>query len=874
VKLGDYELDDLLGRGACGAVYRARSSRGDTVAIKVLLGRHKDALPRFERERKLLAELGRDAGFVTLLGAQDSPHGPFLVMELVPGGTLRQRLEERGPMTIHQTLELGRTLALALGRAHARGIVHRDLKPENVLYTKEGRPLIADLGLAKHFVPDGAQSLSKTGELRGTAGYMAPEQMTDAKSAGPASDVFALGAILYECLAGAPPFEGADVITIVTNASAGRFIPLARRRGDVPRWLSATIEKALATDPGDRFPDGVTLARAFQPRASRARSRLAAGVALAACAAIPTLLLARRDAPKTPPPLPAASAPYQGEGPVRLLRSVGRSERKLGSPVVNAAASRDGKLLAAAIDGAVALIDVDADRELWRIDLDATCLALDRAHERVLAGSKGSLFVLDLSSGGPVFALVHGGRVLSLALSPDGLRAITGGEDGNERLWDLEKRIEIASQKHRSAVAAVAFSPDGRSTASIDGGLLRVEGPNSFVRETDDTFRAVAFSPDGRAVVAGGKLGTLRSWDVETGAERARIDAVNGELTQIAYARDGRAILGSSTGEVVRPEEGHLVQLGMRRSPISAFTGDGDRLFVARLDGTIDMFDAVNGTESSRLLGNHGSVNAVAFSPDGLTVLSGGSDGSLYRTSEAAEAARWDVQSMRPIVALASDEGRIFAGREGGLVTVFENNDDSSFRAGEETTGVVGLAPLRDGTLAGANRDGTVWLRRGEETIATKKLGDTLGSLALGGDERAFLVGGVKGAHFLEMTLADAGFLVTPGALRVALARDGSAGWSASTDGEITRYEMATSVSAQFARSPGPIGALAATSGWVAWGTGDGFLEVHDLAHHVLAARIDLARPHDRVTSLAFSRDGKHLAAGTQRGVLLIYAVE
>src|SRR5205807_2520389 len=195
MNLGPYEVLGELGRGGMGVVLRARGANGE-VAIKLLPARWAVDRARFERERRLLAALGEADGFVPLLDAGESPHGAWFVMPLIGGGTLRERLG-RGPLTVMETVELGRILATAVGAAHARGIVHRDLKPENVLFTKDGRALVSDLGLAKHYDLDApgsgrSVSLSKTGETRGTVGYMAPEQLDDAKNAGPQADVFAL----------------------------------------------------------------------------------------------------------------------------------------------------------------------------------------------------------------------------------------------------------------------------------------------------------------------------------------------------------------------------------------------------------------------------------------------------------------------------------------------------------------------------------------------------------------------------------------------------------------------------------------------------------------------------------------------------------
>jgi serine/threonine-protein kinase len=326
VKLGDYEILDEIGRGAMGAVHRARSSGGDLVAVKVLLRAGPERLARFERERRLLGGLAEADGFVPLLDAGSSPQGPWFAMPLVTGGTLRDRLA-RGPLGIEETAALGRALAGALAKAHARGIVHRDLKPENVLF-EDGRPLVTDLGLAKHFddaAPGASRSvvLSRQGELRGTAGYMAPEQMQDAASVGPPADVYSLGAILYECLAGTLPVRGNTVLELLENAADGKMEPLARWRPETPRWLARVVERSLAPAPANRFADGTALLTALSAGAPPPRRwPLALGATVAALGVAAALLLRGRDQvdkPPSPAPLPrkdASTTPGLREGPL------------------------------------------------------------------------------------------------------------------------------------------------------------------------------------------------------------------------------------------------------------------------------------------------------------------------------------------------------------------------------------------------------------------------------------------------------------------------------------------------------------------------------------------------------------------------------
>src|SRR4051812_27522233 len=136
--IAGYEILDELGRGGMGVVLKARRADGSLVAIKILHRATATAVARFDREGRLQATLGEAEGFVPLLDRGETKDGPYLIMPFLAGGTLRDRLR-RGPLGIEETLALGRTLASALGRVHARGILHRDVKPENVLFTSDGR---------------------------------------------------------------------------------------------------------------------------------------------------------------------------------------------------------------------------------------------------------------------------------------------------------------------------------------------------------------------------------------------------------------------------------------------------------------------------------------------------------------------------------------------------------------------------------------------------------------------------------------------------------------------------------------------------------------------------------------------------------------
>ena len=318
MRLGQYEIEAPVGSGASGTVFRARDEQGGLVAIKVLHRLDRRAFERFEREKRLLESLHEQGGFVGLLGSGSSSSGPYLVMPFLAGGTLRDRLRQ-GRLGVEESLGIVTRLARTLGRAHARGIVHRDMKPENVLFSAEREPLVADLGLAKHFDTEAGKtaSLSKTGELRGTAGYAPIEQMEDAKNAGPTADVFALGAILYECLAGKPAFTAETLLALLAKVEAGDHERLGR---EVPGWLARVVDRCLATAAPDRFQDGKELAEALAARGTGAATtsrRLPLAVLLAGAAIVGAAFFAlapRGAEPPAPPPPPVAPVVSLPEG--------------------------------------------------------------------------------------------------------------------------------------------------------------------------------------------------------------------------------------------------------------------------------------------------------------------------------------------------------------------------------------------------------------------------------------------------------------------------------------------------------------------------------------------------------------------------------
>ncbi|XXT24263.1 protein kinase [Sorangium sp. So ce429] len=255
VRVGPFVLGELCGQGAMGVVYAARDLRdGRPVAVKVLpaallsdLGRAR----RFAAEAEVLASLDHPAIVRHVAHGATRRSEPFMAMEWLDGEDLERRLARRG-LTVHEVAALGQRVAEGLAAAHARGVIHRDIKPSN-LFLRGGEAaeaVILDFGIAR--VEDAPLSLTATGAVIGTPGYMAPEQARGDLAIDARADLFSLGAVLYECLAGRPAFAGHHVMAVLAKVLLEEPPRLAELRPEVPRALDALVARLLAKDPAAR----------------------------------------------------------------------------------------------------------------------------------------------------------------------------------------------------------------------------------------------------------------------------------------------------------------------------------------------------------------------------------------------------------------------------------------------------------------------------------------------------------------------------------------------------------------------------------------------------------------------------------------------
>ena len=255
---GRYRLEELRGRGAMSEVWRAHDERLDrTVALKVLASTSDRS--RFRREARAVAALAH-RNVMRVFDYGEDAVGPYMVLEWLPGGTLEERLAGGG-LPADEAEDVARGVAAGLAHLHDRGVVHRDLKPANVLFDAEGRPKLADLGLARIAV--GAGTLTAAGTILGTAAYISPEQAAG-RPAGPSSDVYAFGVILFRMLTGELPFTATDTLELVRLHRTVEPPRVEELNPEAPRRLTALTAATLRKDPAVRPRNGAAVLAALE----------------------------------------------------------------------------------------------------------------------------------------------------------------------------------------------------------------------------------------------------------------------------------------------------------------------------------------------------------------------------------------------------------------------------------------------------------------------------------------------------------------------------------------------------------------------------------------------------------------------------------
>ncbi len=287
--LGDrYRVESQIGAGGMAVVFRARDVRHDrTVAVKVLRPEIAVALgtERFLQEIQLAARL-LHPHILLLIDSGTADGLLYYVMPYFSGESLRDKLDKSGPLPMDVALGIARQCAAALDYAHAEGVVHRDIKPENILF-EAGHAVIADFGIARALSAAGADRLTRSGVSLGTPAYISPEQAAGDSDVGPAADIYALALVLYECLAGKPPFHGGSAASVIARQVTASPKPLGEARPDVPAHVESAVARALRKEPTERFATAGAFAAALSadtyaaaPRRASRRAALAGALGL------------------------------------------------------------------------------------------------------------------------------------------------------------------------------------------------------------------------------------------------------------------------------------------------------------------------------------------------------------------------------------------------------------------------------------------------------------------------------------------------------------------------------------------------------------------------------------------------------------------
>lgn len=672
-RLGHYEVREVVGRGGMGVVLRAFDENlHRVIAVKVMapqLAASATARQRFIREARAAAAVSHDH-IVTIHAVEEAGGLPYIVMQYVDGISLQERLDRTGPLRLAEVLRIGMQAASGLAAAHKQGLVHRDIKPANILLENGvERVKITDFGLAR--AADDA-SLTQAGAVAGTPQYMSPEQ-AEGKPVDARSDLFSLGSVLYAMCTGRPPFRGSTARAVLKRVCEEAPAPVREAGPEVPDWLCAIVAKLQAKEPADRYQSAAEVAEvlgrhlahvqhpsvvplsAVEPAAPAKRAArhrrwavaaavlvlLVAGLGTTEATGVTnvratviriftsegTLVVETDD--------PGVKVTVEGDGDV-VITGAGPQEVRLRAGSYRLKATRDGRPVKLDRD----LVAISrGDRQVVKVRLEGPApAAAPAAPDRPPVAAQPPL------APGEVRRFVgHDGIIYGIAISPDGRQALTGGQDGTVRLWNLESGEEV----HRFDAR-----PPGASA------------PAGAAGERPWSVTSVAFSRDGGKALIGTYSGPARLWDVKTWQEKKRFGGHAAGLWSVAFSADGRYALTAggdrlvclwdlATGAQYRRFEGH--KAGLWRA---IFSPDERQVLSSGLDGTARLWDAKTGETVRTFDTKSGNVASIAFSPDGRRILTGDDHHGMVL---------WDAKS--------GDELRRFPGHAGWVWAVIFSRD-------------------------------------------------------------------------------------------------------------------------------------------------------------------------------------------------------
>ena len=647
-RFGDYELLEEIARGGMGVVWKARQvSLNRLVAVKMILSGQfagEAEIKRFRTEAEAAAQL-QHPNIVAIheIGEHEGRH--FFSMDFVQGRNLAELVGVKA-LEPERAAQLVQSIAGAVQFAHARGVLHRDLKPQNVLIDAEGRPRVTDFGLAK--LTHGASSLTVSGTAMGSPSYMPPEQAAGQNDrVGPASDVYSLGAILFELLTTRPPFLGATPLDIMKQVVEREPLPPRSLYPNVPADLDTICLKCLEKEPSLRYATAQELAddlgrflrhEPIHARPSTRRERavkwvrrnprvaMMGGVVVAVAAlgfaAVWWQLQQTRAA------LRRADQNAIAEATARAAAVPYRFIARHSNEVVAAVFSPDGRqVLSASHDGTAKLWDSFSGQPV-----------------ATFTGHDGSL--------GPAQFSADGRRVLTFGgdtqnrfphLTPDGRRMLHTSTlrygDQTARLWDVRTGRQLLLLTNAAdQLSSAALSPDGARvvTSSLDGAARIWDATDGRLLHTLTghlaSVRSAQFTPDGRRVVTT-SFGTKYSYKFQRSAGSSSSGGTSTSLRDPFIAMFWDAGTGAAAGGVKNRARQPFLFFGSSDDSYwdshcrAAFSPDGRLLVTASAAlENLALWDAQSGRMKALLRGHSSEVNSAVFSPDGKRVLTASAD--------------------------------------------------------------------------------------------------------------------------------------------------------------------------------------------------------------------------------------------------------